>query len=478
MPEGINQTSYYHFKKITHHLTSTPAHQLPLLPQKTTMIIEQLYDKGLAHGSYIIISEGQAAVIDPARDPQPYYDFVEKHQAKIVAVIETHPHADFVSSHHEIAQKTGATIYVSKLLGADYPHRAFDDGDEISLGNTRLQAMNTPGHSPDSICVLLKDEQGKDHSLFSGDTLFVGDVGRPDLRESVGNVTAQREELAKAMFHSVQDKLKKLHEEVLVYPAHGAGSLCGKNLSSDLSSSIGRELKTNYAFQISDESEFVKALIQDQPFVPKYFGYDVNLNKKGASAFEASIAAVPRIAADSVLEKGVLVIDTRPQTAFRNGHLHGSINLMDGGKFETWLGSLVGPEEQFYLIAESPEKIEILIRKAAKIGYETRIKGALTTPPQLIETLEEVDVDDVRTMSDAYTIVDIRNTGETATRRIFPGALEIPLPELRERLAEIPSDKPILVHCAAGYRSAAGASIIQPYVNVPVYDLGEAILTF
>ena len=442
------------------------------------MIIEQLYDTGLAHGSYIIISDNQAAIIDPARDPQPYYDFVEKHQAKITAVIETHPHADFVSSHHEIAQTTGATIYVSKLLGADYVHTSFDEGQQIQLGKITLQAMNTPGHSPDSICVLLKDENGNEHALFSGDTLFVGDVGRPDLRESVGNLTAQREELARAMYHSVQNKLKKLHEDVLVYPAHGAGSLCGKNLSSDLSSTIGREIRTNYAFQLTDETEFVKALIQDQPFVPKYFGYDVNLNKHGAAAFEPSIQSVPRLAANAPLEKGILVIDARPQTDFRNGHVYQSINIMDGGKFETWLGSIVGPEEPFYLIAETTEKLEILIRKAAKIGYESRIKGALTTPSKLPETLEEVDVDEVRSSTHEFTIVDIRNPGETAAKRIFPGALEIPLPELRERMAEIPSDKPILVHCAGGYRSAAGASIIQPFVDVPVYDLGEAVLTF
>ena len=442
------------------------------------MIIEQFYDKGLAHGSYVIISKGEAIVIDPARDPQPYYEFVHKHQAQIVGVIETHPHADFVSSHHEISKKTGAEIYVSKLLGADYPHKTFDDGDSISLGMVSLSAMNTPGHSPDSICILLKDELGKEHALFSGDTLFVGDVGRPDLRENVGNMTAKREELARAMYHSVQDKLKKLHDDVLVYPAHGAGSLCGKNLSSDLSSSIGREQKTNYAFQINDEQEFVNALLQDQPFIPKYFGFDVAINKKGASSFETSVNAVPRIAENSELENGVLIIDARPQTDFRKGHIQGAINIMDGGKFETWLGSIVGPEELFYLIAESAEKLEILIRKAAKIGYESRIKGALTSPNSLKETMHEVNVDNVRQTPSNFTIIDIRNPGETASKRIFSGALEIPLPELRERISEIPTNKPILVHCAGGYRSAAGASIIQPFVELPVYDLGEAVLTF
>lgn len=439
------------------------------------MIIEQFYDKGLAHGSYVVISENKAVIIDPARDPQPYYDFVEKHNSSIVFVIETHPHADFVSSHLEIAQRTGAKILVSKLLGADYLHQSFDEGDSISLGRISLKAINTPGHSPDSICILLLDEEGNQHALFSGDTLFVGDVGRPDLRESAGNITAKREELARAMFHSVHQKLKKLNEEVLVFPAHGAGSLCGKNLSADLSSSIGRELRTNYAFQITDEELFVDALLEDQPFVPKYFGYDVQLNKSGAPSVEESIKSVPRIDANSTLQSDVLIIDTRKQSDFRAGHLRGAINLMDGGKFETWLGSIVAPNEQFYLIAENHETLESLIRKAAKIGYETFIKGALTAPEHLTANSPETNHEHFRNNPDSYTIIDIRNSGETNSRRIFPGALEIPLPELRERISEIPSNKPIMVHCAGGYRSAAGASIIKPFVTNDVFDLSDEI---
>ena len=180
------------------------------------MIIHQFYDIGLAQGSYIIISGNEAAVIDPSRDPQQYYDFAQQHEARIRAVIETHPHADFVSGHLEISKTTGATIYVSKMLGAQYPHKSFDDGDELVIGKVTLKAMNTPGHSPDSISILLFDDTGKQHALFSGDTLFVGDVGRPDLRENVGNTTALREELAKAMYHTIHDKLKKLDPEVLV----------------------------------------------------------------------------------------------------------------------------------------------------------------------------------------------------------------------------------------------------------------------
>src|SRR3569833_1544325 len=265
-------------------------------------------------------------VIDPARDPQPYYDFAAQHDSDIVGVIETHPHADFVSSHLEIHQTTGAVIYASKLTGAEYPHETFDDGDLIHLNDIKLKAINTPGHSPDSICILVEDEDGKETAIFTGDTLFVGDVGRPDLRESVGSTTAKKEELAKQMYHSTREKLMKLPHNVIVYPAHGPGSLCGKNMSPDLQSTIGRELREKYALQLMDELKFVKTLTTDQPFMPKYFGQDVELNKKGAPAFEESIAAVPRISADAVLDDAILIVDTRPKADFRNGHRKGAIN--------------------------------------------------------------------------------------------------------------------------------------------------------
>ena len=189
------------------------------------MIVHQFYDKGLAHASYAIIGENKMAVIDPERNPEPYYEFAKKHNATITVVIETHPHADFISSHSEIAKTTGATIYVSKLLGAEYPHKTFDNGDEIKLGNVSLKALNTPGHSPDSISILLIDEGGKEYALFTGDTLFVGDVGRPDLRENVGNIAATRVELAKAMYNTTRKILLPLNDDILVYPAHGPGSL-------------------------------------------------------------------------------------------------------------------------------------------------------------------------------------------------------------------------------------------------------------
>jgi hydroxyacylglutathione hydrolase len=344
------------------------------------MIVHQFYDKGLAHASYAIIRSGKMVVIDPARNPQPYYDFAILHNADITGVIETHPHADFVSSHLEIHQTTGAVIYVSKLAGAEYPHESFDDGDVIQLDDIKLKAINTPGHSPDSICILLEDEKGKDCAVFTGDTLFAGDVGRPDLRQNAGNITAKKEELARQMYHSTRDKLMVLPADVTVYPAHGPGSLCGKSMSPDLQSSIGKELRENYALQLMDELAFVKTLMADQPFMPKYFGYDVELNKTGAPNFTESIETVLRPSEDIVLEKGVLVIDTRVKEAYRSGHVKGAINLQDAEKFETWLGSVIGPDEPFYLLAATPEELETVIKKTAKIGYEKNIKAAILIP--------------------------------------------------------------------------------------------------
>ncbi|MES2062766.1 MAG: MBL fold metallo-hydrolase [Bacteroidota bacterium] len=440
------------------------------------MIVHQFYDKGLAHASYAIIRSGKMVVIDPARNPQPYYDFAQLHNADITGVIETHPHADFVSSHLEIHQTTGAVIYVSQLAGAGYPHESFDDGDVIKLDDIKLKAINTPGHSPDSICILLEDEKGKDCAIFTGDTLFAGDVGRPDLRESVGNITAKKEELARQMYHSTREKLMVLPADVTVYPAHGPGSLCGKSMSPDLQSSIGKELRENYALQLMDELAFVKTLMADQPFMPKYFGYDVELNKTGAPNYIESIETVSRPSQDIALEKGVLIIDTRVKEAYRNGHVKGAINLQDAEKFETWLGSVIGPDEPFYLLAATKDELETVIKKTAKIGYEKNIKAAILIPADANEQSPVLNYGDFKNHPANYTIIDVRNWAEIKTGKLFKDALTIPLPELRERVGEIPADKPIVVHCAAGYRSAAAAGIIQAAFNaVPVYDLGEAI---
>ena len=442
------------------------------------MKVKQFYDQDLAHASYALVSNGQVAVVDPARDPKPYLDFAEENNGKIVAIFETHPHADFVSSHLEIQKKAGATIYVSKLLGADYPHQTFDDGDQVKVGDVFFRALNTPGHSPDSLSIVATDEKGKDKYVFTGDTLFIGDVGRPDLREKAGNITAKREELAKMMYQSTRNILMKLEKDVVVYPAHGAGSLCGKNLSDDLSSTIGRELEQNYALQEMSEEEFVQTLLQDQPFIPKYFSYDVAVNKQGAENFEESVAAVPKLKPDAILDENITIVDTRPLEVYNRAHIKGAIHIIEDGKYETWLGAIIDPEEKFYLIAEDEASLDSVIRRAAKIGYEKNIVGALITPAGSNEQNEKLDTEQFKLNPDNFTIVDVRNPSEVKSGKYFDHSINIPLNELRQRINEVGKDKPVVVHCAGGYRSAAGSSILRNRLDVPVYDLGSEISQF
>jgi hydroxyacylglutathione hydrolase len=449
------------------------------------MKIQQFEDKSLAHYSYAILSNNEIALIDPERNPTKYYDFAKQNNAKITAIIETHPHADFVSSHLEIHNTTGATIYVSKLLGAEYKHQGFDEGDEIKIGEIKLRALNTPGHSPDSISIVASDENGIDNAVFTGDTLFIGDCGRPDLREQAGAITATRESLAKQMYHSLRDKLMPLSSNVAIYPAHGAGSLCGKGLSEQNTSTIGAEKMGNWSLQEMPIEEFVKSLLAEQPFIPKYFPFDVSINKKGAENFSTEIQRVKRREQIScqgcanTLNPEIIIIDARPQIDFKKIHLNNAINLMVDTKFETWLGSIVNPNEKFYLIAENESVLEQLIERTAKIGYEKQIELAFTLDYGN-STMDAFNSETLKNKEENFTIVDIRNTSEVKINKIFVNSIHIPLHELRERTNEIPTHKPIIVHCAGGYRSAAGSSLIKSKLNeaVKVYDLSEAVKEF
>lgn len=444
------------------------------------MIIEQFEDYHLAHFSYAILSECErkVIVIDPARNPEPYYAFAHRHHAAIVAVIETHPHADFASSHLEIHRHTGATIYVSHLARAGYPHTGFDKGIALYFGKVTLKALNTPGHSPDSICILL-EHSGHAKAIFTGDTLFIGDCGRPDLREKAGRQVASREELARQMYHSLRDIILPLPDEVTVYPAHGAGSLCGKALGDHKSSTIGIERRTNWALQPLPEEVFVKELLKDQPFIPRYFPFDVELNLEGAKDLGASLHKVPVVSQPASLDRGIVVVDARTEGCFKEDHLPNSINLMNGNKFETWLGSLVNPHEPFYLTAGDEPALESLVKRAAAIGYESFIKAAFVFE-QGGETSAAVDVADFRESPEEYTIVDVRNDAEVKVRRVFADSIHIPLASLREAVYSIPLGKPVMVHCAGGYRSAVGSSLLEALMGdrVVVYDLGDAVKSF
>ncbi len=443
------------------------------------MKVKQFNDEALAHYSYAIVSNGKMAVVDPSRDPMQYYKYAEEENAEIVVVFETHPHADFVSSHLQISKETGASIYVSKLLGADYDHKTFDDGDSFKMGDTTFKAINTPGHSPDSITVVA--EEGKETILFTGDTLFIGNVGRPDLRENAGNMTAKRVELAKDMYHTIKNKFTDLPDSAIVYPAHGAGSLCGKNMSSDSSSTLGNERQGNWAFKEQTEEEFVEEILKDQPFIPSYFGFNVDINKKGAVNVNKAKGVDLRLNVTE-LDSSIIVVDVRHQEKYKQGHLTNSINIMASSpkqKFETWLGAIIEPNEAFYLVVESVDDIDELLDRVVKIGYEKQLKAIVTLSDEVSRASDQLDLEDFKKNQDKYTIVDIRNEGEIAEGKIFDQAIGSPLNELRDNLENIPSDKPIVVHCAGGYRSAAGSSILEnKFKNTKIYDLSDAINDF
>ncbi len=444
------------------------------------MKIKQFKDEPLAHYSYALISNGEMAVIDPARNPKQYYKFAEEHQAKIIAVFETHPHADFVSSHLQIQEETGATIYISKKVGVSYPHTSFDEGQNLKIGNTLITALHTPGHSPDSLTFVAKE--GEKTVLFTGDTLFIGNVGRPDLREKAGNMKAKRVELAKQMYQTMQTKFTDLPDDAIVYPAHGAGSLCGKNMSDAASSTLGNERQGNWAFKDQTEAEFVEEILKDQPFIPSYFGFNVEINRNGALNVQKAKYEVPLHLHVDKLEEQVLVVDSRDEKAYKKGHLPNSINIMardKSDKYETWLGAIVKPEEEFYLVAESVEEIDELLERTAKIGYEKQMKGIVTLSVKVSGKSADFDLAEFKANKANYTIVDIRNNSEVEEGKIFDSAKAIPLNELRERAEELPKDKPFVVHCAGGYRSAAGSSILEnKFQNQKVYDLSDAIKEF
>lgn len=434
--------------------------------------IHQFTDPNLAQYGYLIWSGTDAAVIDPARDIRPILTMLEEKGLTLKAIIETHPHADFVSGHLALHTLTGAPIYISTLLGAAYDHIGFDDGDSITLGSVTLHALHTPGHSPDSISILVRDADGTEQVLFSGDTLFVGDVGRPDLREKAGNIQAKREELAGMMYDTVQTVLKPLPDSVIVYPAHGAGTLCGKALRDAPSTTIGDERATNPAFQEMSKEAFVTMLTDGQPMIPQYFGYDVALNRNGAPDLAQSLSHIQTVTGSA---GQTLVVDTRGAAQYNAGHLHGALHIGESGlKFETWLGTIVRPDERMTLVVQDEAARTRVLERIAKIGYDLNVDGVIvgnvgneTTHVVAIETFLQHAAD--------YTIVDVRQAYENERNPLFSHALNIPLNELRDRTQEIPVDKPIAVHCAGGYRSMVAESILTSTLGVPVFDIGEDV---
>lgn len=439
-------------------------------------VIEQFEDKGLAHFSYAILVGKKMIVIDPQRNPEIYYAFAHKNDAQIVGVIETHPHADFVSAHLEMHLTAQIPIYTSSLTKAHYPLTPFDEGHTIQLSDKiRLRSMYTPGHAPDHIAVLLT-EYGKDKIVFSGDSLFLGDVGRPDLLDYSKESDRQRQQLAELMYDTIQNKFAKLNDDVIVFPAHGAGSLCGKSIRKAASSTIGYERKYNYAFEKRSKDEFVALLLKDQPFIPQYFAYDVRLNHVGAPKLTNSLDNIPKMPVNFAPAKDNIVIDTRPEKDFKASHIPGAINIQAAGPFETWLGSLIQPIKAFYLVAGDDTTLETALKKTAAIGYEANVKGCFVYDAKNGETAQIFNSTSFNPADKKYTYLDIRSEKEALQQPILSGSINIPLQELPDRIAEIPKDKPILVYCASGYRSATASSLLQKYLpSIKVYDLSTSV---
>ncbi|MDR0264493.1 MAG: MBL fold metallo-hydrolase [Sphingobacterium sp.] len=441
--------------------------------------IKQFEDEGLAHFSYAILVDRKIVLVDPARDPRPYYNYAKEQGAKIVAVVETHPHADFVSSHLEIHRDHNATIYVSKLVRATYPHQTFDNGNTLKISDrVVLHAINTPGHSPDSISLLLKAD-GRDAAIFSGDAVLIGGVGRPDLREYSGEQATQRKKLAHQLYHTVQDVYVRLGDQVVLYPAHGAGSLCGNALKGAKQSTIGAERTQNFAFQQQSEEAFVRQILNDQPVIPAYFPYNVELNRKGAAPLLTSLAAIPLIGAAEVSVSSAALVDTRSATAFRRSHFSGAINIPERSKSETWIGTLIEPQGSFYLLVDTKEQGRLQLEKIAKIGYEQFVKAVVVFGDFAAQQSEDFDQAAFDRSPREYFIVDVRTAEEAKEGPVFSGAHNIPLAELKQHISELPLDKTIVVHCASGYRSAIASSLIHESVpEARVWDVGEHIKSY
>src|SRR6266446_10192099 len=339
------------------------------------MYFKQFYLGCLAHASYLIGADGEAAVVDPQRDVDLYIADAEAQGLKIRYVIETHLHADFVSGHRELAERTGAEIVIGAKAGATFPHRGVRDGDEITIGKVRLRIMETPGHTPESICLLVIDTAVSDQpqKVLTGDTLFIGDVGRPDLAGGKG-YTPQM--MAGMMYDSLHQKLLKLDDAVEVYPAHGAGSMCGKNMSQETSSTIGEQRKFNYALQPMTKTQFVKMMTTDLPEAPAYFAKDAEINRAGAAAMD-QLPQPKALAPAEVLKRaqdGAIILDVRSAAEFGAGHVPGSLNIGLGGQFASWAGSLIPMTSPIVIVAESEEQVEEAQMRLARVGIE-RIKG-------------------------------------------------------------------------------------------------------
>ncbi len=431
------------------------------------MFFEQFYLGCLAHASYMLASGGEAVVVDPQRDVDIYLKAAEEHGAKIRHIFETHLHADFVSGHNELAARTGATIYIGASAGAAFPHVGVRDGFDLRVGKARISVLETPGHTLESVCLVITDEEksSKPWAVLTGDTLFLGDVGRPDLSK-----THTPKQLAGLLYDSLHNKLLKLSDDVLVYPAHGAGSLCGRNMRAERSSTIGTERLTNYALQIESREEFARQLTENLPTRPEYFLQDAEINRAGAASLSElpTLAPITAIELKALLDDGVIALDVRPGDQFAAAHVPGSINIALSGQFATWAGTVLGLSARPVLIAESPEQLSEAHLRLARVGIEDArgylkdgIAGWKQAGLPLADT-PQISAQDLRRrlQADQSRVLDVRREPEWQGGHIEEASWW-PLDNFKVAAPEIDRDAPVAVHCKSGYRSMIACSLLQ-----------------
>ncbi|WP_224284442.1 MBL fold metallo-hydrolase [Streptomyces sp. LS1784] len=445
------------------------------------MIFSQYYLDCLSQASYLIADEttGQAVIVDPRRDVDEYLADATARGLTVVGVINTHFHADFLAGHLELAARTGAWIGYGHRAETEYPIRHLTDGERISLGDVTLQIMETPGHTPESISILVHEHATDEapYGVLTGDALFIGDVGRPDLLASAG-VTA--EDLGAMLYDSVHHKLMALPDQVRVFPAHGAGSACGKNLSTEKQSTIGAQRLTNYACRPMDQDTFVRIVTAGQSAAPAYFGYDAALNRQDHPLLDRTNAARP-LCPESFKEvraAGAVVLDARSPQDFGAGHIRGAINVPVDGRFVEQAGTVLTPDSNIAIIAPQDREDEVITR-LARIGFD-HIAGYLRNPGNALPALADeitpasrLTADQLRTAlagEQPPTVLDVRTCGERETGFIA-GSLHIALAELPRRMDEIPADRPLVVHCASGHRSSIAASLLRHHGHTDVSDL-------
>lgn len=434
------------------------------------MFVEQLYTGCLSEAAYFIASEGEAAVIDPLRDVDMYIKMAEEKGVKIKYIFETHFHADFVSGHLELSRKTGAPIVYGPNTQAGFPIHLAKDGEVFNIGKLKLHVLHTPGHTLESTCYLLDDEQGKPYCVFTGDTLFVGDVGRPDLFS--GNLS--KEELAAYMYDSLQHKIKTLADDVIVYPAHGPGSSCGKNLGPETFSTIGAQKQTNYALQDMTKEDFVKAVTTGLSTPPAYFPLNAKINKEGYTAMDDVMAqamtALSVADFKSKVKEGAWILDTRPSAVFTQEFVPGAISIGLDGRFAEWAGSLLPLKQPLVLVTEAGKEEESIVR-LARVGIDNvqgYLKGGMEAWKDAGEQLDMIiDIEPDELAMDIphdnrLEVIDVRKQSEFDAGHV-KGAYNAPLDTLMDpaNVAMIDSDNNLYVHCAGGYRSVIAASLLK-----------------